>query len=109
MEAAIKREWQNLLDKDDRTSPAEYPDMALITFDEFAQAIARCHAEVIATAGADDDAVQCEGCSKSIASGMRYSVTMDGCYLCEEDSPSFQDCVDYWEDAASREGASHEH
>jgi hypothetical protein len=27
--------WQDLLDKDDRTSPAEYPDMALITRDEF--------------------------------------------------------------------------
>lgn len=26
--------WQELLDKDDRTSPAEYPDMALITKDE---------------------------------------------------------------------------
>lgn len=27
--------WQDLLDKDDRTSPEEYPDMALITYDEF--------------------------------------------------------------------------
>jgi hypothetical protein len=26
--------WQELLDKDDRTSPDEYPDMCLITFDE---------------------------------------------------------------------------
>jgi hypothetical protein len=26
--------WQDLLDKDDRTSPEDYPDMALITFDE---------------------------------------------------------------------------
>jgi hypothetical protein len=26
--------WQALLDKDDRTSPAEYPDMCLITKDE---------------------------------------------------------------------------
>lgn len=29
-----KRAWQELLDKDDRTSPAEYPEMCLITFDE---------------------------------------------------------------------------
>lgn len=29
------RLWQELLDKDDRTSPAEYPEMALITWDEF--------------------------------------------------------------------------
>lgn len=27
--------WQDLLDKDDRTSPAEYPNMALITRNEF--------------------------------------------------------------------------
>jgi hypothetical protein len=26
--------WQELLDKDDRTSPEDYPDMALITRDE---------------------------------------------------------------------------
>lgn len=32
--------WQDLLDKDDRTSPEEYPDMALITFDEFRAALA---------------------------------------------------------------------
>jgi hypothetical protein len=35
----IARLWQDLLDKDDRTSPEEYPDMALITFDEFEQSI----------------------------------------------------------------------
>jgi hypothetical protein len=27
--------WQDLLDKSDRTSPSEYPDMALITYEEF--------------------------------------------------------------------------
>lgn len=27
--------WQELVDKDDRTSPEEYPDMALITYNEF--------------------------------------------------------------------------
>jgi hypothetical protein len=31
----IEQLWQDLLDKDDRTSPEEYPDHALITFDEF--------------------------------------------------------------------------
>jgi hypothetical protein len=31
--------WRDLLEKDDRTSPAEYPDMALITRDEFEAAI----------------------------------------------------------------------
>lgn len=32
----ISELWQDLLEKDDRTSPEEYPEMALITFDEFA-------------------------------------------------------------------------
>lgn len=36
----VEAAWRDLLEKDDRTSPAEYPDMALITFDEFA-AVAR--------------------------------------------------------------------
>lgn len=31
----IDDSWQDLLDKDDRTSPDEYPDHALITFKEF--------------------------------------------------------------------------
>ncbi len=31
--------WQDLLDKDDRTSPEEYPDMALITREEFEAAM----------------------------------------------------------------------
>src|ERR1700677_2477759 len=33
------KEWQDLLDKDDRTSPADYPDMALITRVEFGGAM----------------------------------------------------------------------
>jgi len=36
MREKIDTLWQDLLEKDDRTSPAEYPDMALITYDEFA-------------------------------------------------------------------------
>lgn len=40
-EASARQLWQELLEKDDRTSPAEYPDMALITFDEFAAALRR--------------------------------------------------------------------
>lgn len=33
--------WQELLDKDDRTSPEEYPTMALITFDELKDFVSR--------------------------------------------------------------------
>lgn len=32
--------WQTLLDKDDRNSPAEYPEMCLITFEEFERYLA---------------------------------------------------------------------
>lgn len=32
--------WQELVEKDDRTSPAEYPDMALITREELRRAFA---------------------------------------------------------------------
>lgn len=46
---------------------------------------------------ADDD-FQCEGCGKSIRAGDKYTTTMDGCYLCEEHAPSFQDCADHWAD-----------
>lgn len=31
----IAKLWLDLIEKDDRTSPEEYPDMALITEDEF--------------------------------------------------------------------------
>lgn len=31
----IKEQWQRLMDKDDRNSPSEYPDMCLITAKEF--------------------------------------------------------------------------
>lgn len=41
----IERLWQCLLDKDDRTSPVEYPDMALITFEEFAEFAAALDAQ----------------------------------------------------------------
>lgn len=34
--AAILECWQNLCDKDDRNSPADYPDHCLITYDELA-------------------------------------------------------------------------
>lgn len=36
-EAYIDDIWQELIEKDDRTSPAEYPEMALITYGEVIQ------------------------------------------------------------------------
>lgn len=37
--------WQDLVDKDDRTSPEEYPDMALITREELADYMQAAHAQ----------------------------------------------------------------
>lgn len=37
----VDREWQRLCEKDDRTSPAEYPDHCLISRDELADAMRR--------------------------------------------------------------------
>ena len=34
IDAAAREMWRDLCEKDDRTSPEEYPDMALITEDE---------------------------------------------------------------------------
>lgn len=39
VERVTEAEWQKLLDKDDRTSPEEYPDMCLITRDEIVSII----------------------------------------------------------------------
>lgn len=38
---SVESLWQDLIEKDDRTSPEEYPEHALITFDELADYIAR--------------------------------------------------------------------
>ena len=37
--ARAREQWRDLCERDDRTSPAEYPNMALITFAEFADAL----------------------------------------------------------------------
>ena len=47
--------------------------------------------------GGEDDYFVCEGCGNPIRPGDKYTTTLDGCYLCEEDAPSFQDCVDHWD------------
>lgn len=40
IEPYVNDAWQSLLDKDDRNSPADYPDMCLITKKELAEYIA---------------------------------------------------------------------
>lgn len=40
LEPYVNQSWQDLLDKDDRNSPADYPDMCLITKKELAGYIA---------------------------------------------------------------------
>jgi hypothetical protein len=46
---------------------------------------------------ADDD-FHCETCSGAIRAGDKYTVTTDGCYLCEAHAPTYRDCVEYWTD-----------
>lgn len=41
LEPCILAAWQELIERDDRTSPAEYPEMALITRDELAEFMRR--------------------------------------------------------------------
>lgn len=43
LEGLCDREWQGLLDKDDRTSPAEYPEMALINRAELGGAMSEAY------------------------------------------------------------------
>lgn len=43
----IERLWQDILEKDDRTSPAEYPDMALVSYAEFEDAVTAIARKVI--------------------------------------------------------------
>lgn len=46
MAKTVEALWQDLLDKDDRTSPEEYPDMALITFDELKEFLSEKDREI---------------------------------------------------------------
>jgi hypothetical protein len=43
IEAKAREAWQDLLEKDDRTSPEDYPDMVLITFEELRAIIDEAH------------------------------------------------------------------
>lgn len=54
IEEAITPEdaWRELLEKDDRTSPEEYPEMALINFEELANFMRRALAQASATKSA---------------------------------------------------------
>lgn len=94
--STVEELWRNLLEKDDRTSPEDYPDMALIKFEEFAGYIGLATAspqsgpsrrldepntELGATRG-EDDAVLVERVSRAIAKakrdpGLRDSATIE--------------------------------
>lgn len=47
IETLIDTEWQGLLDKDDRTSPIDYPDMCLISKYELTMMVLNAMIEVI--------------------------------------------------------------
>jgi hypothetical protein len=63
--------WQQLLDVDDRTSPEDYPDHALITRDELLVAAASCSfCDRLATRDVDDCSgpmAACDGCAEAWA------------------------------------------
>jgi hypothetical protein len=41
LDKLIAEVWQEILDKDDRNSPEEYPEMVMITYEEFADYMQR--------------------------------------------------------------------
>lgn len=83
----------------DRTSPAGFPDAMIVTAAELRTIIEKRLVDTALHAILDaDEPFTCEDCSKEIKAGDKYAVTLDGCYLCERDAPSFQDAVDFWHD-----------
>lgn len=89
----------------DRSSPPDWPDAMLVTADELRTIIeSRLERRGLeAITDMTDDDVCCEGCSKKIVAGDKYTTTLDGCSLCEECAPTFQDCVNYWAKARTGE------
>ncbi len=43
LEEVLRDAWNDLLEKDDRTSPEDTPEMALITFEELCEFMCRAH------------------------------------------------------------------
>jgi len=69
LKRTIDEAWQDLVEKDDRTSPEEYPDMALITHDELAGYMA--HAALLSPSSGEEERIGprarphlfvCKGC-----------------------------------------------
>lgn len=52
-----EKPWRELLEKDDRTSPSDYPDMCLVTFDELSDFLVGAQTEILARIQSDRDAV----------------------------------------------------
>lgn len=71
----IDEAWRELLEKDDRTSPAEYPDMVLITRDELAEIVTRVF-------------VQCSECSVDLwEMKPKESIDVRRAYYCADCDP----------------------
>ena len=60
--------WLELNERDDRTSPEEYPEMCLINYDEFCDFIARAHGS---SAPPAEVVPVCERCAKPSPQGIR--------------------------------------
>lgn len=61
-----------------------------------ADAMVRYLVEGLPGVPGDDPDFICEACGKAICKGDKYTSTLDGCYLCENDAPSYQEAVDHW-------------
>ena len=81
---ALDEEWSRLVEKDDRTSPEEYPEMCLITREEVGEIIERAR---LAASQPDREAVKEFIASASFAS--RSSLDSDTIF-CEIYTPGYQ-------------------
>lgn len=85
--------WQDLLDKDDRTSPEAYPEMCLITRDELGVYMAAAGLAALANPPKHDFWGAGEpDCPREIKAGNGELHTLR-CKRCGLDSPRSQICV----------------
>lgn len=63
----IETLWKDLIEKNDRTSPAEYPDMVLITKEEFSEALRNAREEGLDAAASYVERIGSYGAERTAA------------------------------------------
>ena len=92
-EPEFNKEWNAKQGK----PPQRYEPVGTNLFSaDQATAMVRYMVEGMLGAESDDPDFFCEACGCAIKVGDKYTPTLDGCYLCEKDAPSYQDAVDHW-------------